>query len=119
MCSGVPQSIAAAPRKNSRSVWKTNVLWASARVKNFIVQFSLSVESTTSSDQGHGAGRVMRTGRGALAPALGREAAGQAGDGGGLQRLVIAHGRQQVGKALGQHGLARTRRPHQQQVVAD
>lgn len=32
-----PQSIAAAPRKNSSSVWKTNVLWASARVKSFIV----------------------------------------------------------------------------------
>ena len=46
MCSGVPQSIAAAPCKNSRSMWKTNVLWASARVKNFIVQFGLLVEST-------------------------------------------------------------------------
>src|SRR5256885_6608991 len=91
MCSGVPQSIAAAPCKNSRSMWKTNVLWASARVKNFIVQFGLLVESTASSDQGHGAGRVVRAGRGALAPALRREAAGQAGEDRKSARLNSSH----------------------------
>jgi len=55
--------------------------------------------------------------RGPLAPLRHGEAPGQRGNGGGLQCLFVVHIGQQRSKALRQHRLACTGRPHQQQAV--
>ena len=68
--------------------------------------------------RGHRAGRVGRRRGGPLSPAVGVKAPGQAGHGGALQRLVHRHGGQQPGKALRQHGFARTGRTHHQEAMA-
>jgi hypothetical protein len=69
-------------------------------------------------DQRHRAGGVMRgTGR-PQRPLRQREATGKAGDRGAFERFRHAHGRQQPGKALRQHGFARTRRADEQQRMA-
>ena len=68
--------------------------------------------------QGHGTGGVVRAAGRALGPVLDREAPCQAGHGRALQCLVHAHRRQDARKALRQHGLASTGRPHQEQAVA-
>ena len=67
--------------------------------------------------QRYGTGRVVRAGGTALPPLGGLEAPAQAGDGGTFHRLLRRHGRQQTGKALGQHGFARARRANHQHPV--
>jgi len=69
-------------------------------------------------DQGHGAGRVVRVGGAALAPLRGLEAPAQAGDGRAFDGFLLGHGRQQAGKPVGQHGLARPGRADQQHGMA-
>ena len=53
-----------------------------------------------------------------MAPALQHKPPGQRGHGGAFQRFLHTHGRQQPGKALGQHAFARTGWPGHQQAVA-
>ena len=60
---------------------------------------------------------MRRAGR-SLSPALQRETPAQAGQRRALQGLVDRHRRQQAGKALGQHGLARAWWAHHEQTVS-
>ena len=68
-------------------------------------------------DQGHRAGGVVRAAGGALRPALQRETPAQTGHGRTLQCFGGGHVRQQAGKTVRQHGVARPRWPHEKQAV--
>ena len=69
-------------------------------------RYFTGARNAATADQRHAGGGVVRRAEAAPAPGAGFKASGQAEHGGRFQRLVVAHGRQQAGQALGQHGLA-------------
>ena len=64
-----------------------------------------------------GARRVVRRAKGTHAPGLRMEAAGERGDGGARECLLLGERRQESRHALGEHRLSRSRRADHQQTV--